>query len=236
MQYSRCTYQFRIISICLQDNKVPQLHETVGPNWYSQIVYPKARTAVRNATSAIVSDLVYTSEGRIAIRDAIEKDLRHFEEQGILIDTNVRNLEFKNPKFIAKLEAKASAAQNEEIERRLALGAQQEAIKVANIAEGAKQKRIKEAEATREELRLKGEGNRLRLEEEAKGILAVAKSKAEGTRLQVLAYGSGKTYASVKWAESIGPKFQVYGVPVGAEGTTTIMDIAGTLSGMGTAK
>jgi hypothetical protein len=100
------------------------------------------------------------------------------------------------------------------------------------FGEGQKLKRIAEAEANREELKLEGEGQRLKQEEEAKGILAIAKAKAEGTRLQVNAYGSGATYASVKWAESIGPDFKVYGVPVGAEGTTTIMDLAGKLSGM----
>jgi hypothetical protein len=109
----------------------------------------------------------------------------------------------------------------------------QEAIKVANIAEGQKQKqkRIKEAEAEKEELRLQGEGKKLRDIEIAAGNLALFKAKAEGTRLQVLAYGSGDTYASVKWAESIGPDFQVYGVPTGAPSTSSIVDLNSVIQG-----
>jgi regulator of protease activity HflC (stomatin/prohibitin superfamily) len=219
--------------IGLRDAAVPQLHETIGTNWYREVVYPRARTAVRNATSAQLSEVIYTNSGRMAIRDAVALDLKDLEARGILITTNVRNLQFKNPAYVAKLEQKAAAAQDEEIQTRLAEAAVQEAVKVTNIAEGAKQKRIKEAEAAAQEQLLQGQGLRDRKVEEAKGILAIAEAQAEGTRLQVMAYGSGETYASVKWAESIGPKFQVYGVPVGAPGTTTIMDIAGTLSGMG---
>lgn len=222
--------------IGLRDAAVPQLHETIGTNWYREVVYPRARTAVRNATSAQLSENIYTNAGRMAIRDAVSEDLKDLDTRGILITVNVRNLQFKNPAYVAKLEQKAAATQDEEIQTRQALAAVQEAIKVENVAEGQKQKRIKEAEAAAQEQLLQGQGLKDRKLQEAEGILAIAQAQAEGTRLQVLAYGSGDTYASVKWAESIGPKFQVYGVPVGAQGTTTIMDIAGTLSGMGTKK
>ena len=219
--------------IGLRDADVPELHETIGTNWYREVVYPRARTAVRNATSAQLSEDIYTNSGRMAIRDAVSSDLQDLDDRGILITVNVRTLKFQNPAYVQKLEQKAAAAQDEEIQTRLAEAAIQEAVKVANIAEGLKQKRIKEAEAAAQEQLLQGQGLRDRKVEEAKGILAIAKAQAEGTRLQVLAYGSGDTYASVKWAESIGPDFKVYGVPVGAPGTTTIMDIAGTLSGLG---
>jgi regulator of protease activity HflC (stomatin/prohibitin superfamily) len=222
--------------IGLTDAQVPQLHETVGKGWYRQVVYPRARTAVRNATSGQLSEVIYTAAGRNAVRDAVALELASLKGRGFDITVNVRNLKFVNQDYVAKLEQKAAASQDEEIETRLALAAIQEAIKVANVAEGAKQKRIKEAEAAAQEQLLAGQGLRDRKVEEAKGILAIASAEAEGTRLQVMAYGSGDTYASVKWAESLGPKFQVYGVPVGAAGTTSIMDIAGTLSGMGTRK
>lgn len=233
--------------IGLQDAAVPQLHETVGHDWYEQVFYPRARTAVRNATSAQLSEEIYTSEGRQRIRDAVAVDLEPLRGQGLNYTVNVRSLQFKNPQFVAKLEAKAAADQDEEIQRREAKAAEQQAIKVANVAEGQKQveikkaeannaKRILEAEAHKEELRLQGEGQRLQQEEQAKGILAIAKAKAEGTRLQVLAYGSGETYASVKWAENVGPNIKVYGVPTGAEGTNSIMDLTGALSGMAALK
>ena len=218
--------------IGLEDKRVPNLHETVGRNWYEEVVYPRARTAVRNASASQVSEVIYTAQGRAAIREAVDNDLADLRERGFLITTNVRNLQFADQEFVNTLNRKAKADQLEEIERREAKAAEQQAIKVANIAEGEKQKRIKAAEAQREELRLKGEGERLQKEEQAKGILAIAQANAEGTRLQVLAYGSGETYASVKWAESIGDNIKVYGVPTGAEGTNSIMDLTGALSGM----
>jgi regulator of protease activity HflC (stomatin/prohibitin superfamily) len=218
--------------IGLIDAMVPSIHESVGVNWYKQVVYPRARTAVRNATSAQLSDDIYTAEGRGLIRASVDTELADLLPRGYNITTNVRNLKFVDEDFISLLEDKAKAGQQEEIQSRLAMAAIQEAIKVENIAEGNKKKRIKAAEADKQEQILAGEGYRLRKEEEAKGSLAIYEAKAEGTRLQVKAYGSGETYASVKWAESIGPKFQVFGVPTGAEGTTTIMDLAGKLSGM----
>ena len=228
--------------IGLEDSKVPMLHETVGKNWYKEVVFPRARTALRNATSAQVSEEIYTAAGRAAIRNAVQEDLSTLADRGFLITTNVRNLQFVNKQFVATLERKAQADQMEEIERREAKAAEQQAIKVANVAEGAKQKVIKEAEASnarrvleaeaqREELRLEGEGLRLKQEEEAKGILAIAQARAEGTRLQVNAYGSGETYASVKWAENLGPNVKVYGIPTGSPGTTSLMDLNGIVNG-----
>jgi len=228
--------------IGLEDSKVPQLHETVGRKWYEEVVYPRARTAVRNATSAQVSEDIYTSDGRKAIRDAVQAELEPLREKGILLSTNVRSLQFANQAFVATLERKATADQLEEIERREAKAAEQAAIKLANVAEGQKQKVIKEAEAEkerkirlaeaqREELRLQGEGQRLQQEEQAKGILAIAQAEAEGTRLQVQAYGGGETYANVKWAENLGPNVKVWGIPTGSPGTTNLMDLNGIVKG-----
>lgn len=70
-----------------------------------------------------------------------------------------------------------------------------------------------------------------KLSQQPKGILAIARAKAEGTRLQVQAYGSGETYASVKWAENLAPKLKIYGIPTGAPGTTSLMDLNGMLQG-----
>jgi hypothetical protein len=55
--------------------------------------------------------------------------------------------------------------------------------------------------------------------------------RQEGTRLQVQAYGDGKTYASVKWAENLAPKLKVWGVPTGSPGTGTMVDLNGMLKG-----
>lgn len=216
--------------IGLDRNVVPDLHNTVGKDWYDQVVYPAARDAIRQASSSEFSADVYTSEGRTRIVGYADQVLQEkFTHRGINITTNLRDLSFLNEQFVQTLEQKSIAAEQEDIQQRLAAAAEQEAIKIANIAEGQKQKRIKEAEANKEELRLEGEGERLKQEETALGILAIAKAKAEGTRLQVLAYGDGKTYASVKWAENLGPNVKVYGVPTGAPGTNTLVDINGVL-------
>ena len=220
------------LEIGLSDAKVPVLHEKVGYDYFDQIVYPALRSGVRNATSTQNSDQVYTGAGRAAIQDSILTALSgKFTEYGIDVDVNLRDVTFTNQKFVATLERKAVAAENEVIKKRDAAAAEQEAIRVANIAEGAKQKAIKEAEAKSRSAALEGIGLRKKLEQEAKGNLAIARAKAEGTRLQVQAYGSGKTYASVKWAENLAPKLKVYGIPTGAAGTTSLMDLNGMLQG-----
>lgn len=220
------------LQIGLIDAKVPNLHETVGPNYFDQVIYPAARSITRANTSKLLSDEIYTGEGRERVQKGIEEALKaKLEPIGIRVAVNLRDIEFNNKQFVKSLEDKADAAQKVIIERRNAEKAEQLAIGVANTAEGAKQKVIKEAEAERERLKLLGEGERLQQEEQAKGILAIAKANAEGTRLQVLAYGSGDTYASVKWAEHMGPNVKVYGFPTGAPGTSSIMDLNGIMKG-----
>lgn len=220
------------LEIGLIDKEVPALHERIGHNWYEQMVFPALRASIRNTTTYHLSDIIYTADGRRDIQNRVQDELReHVSGYGIKIAVNLRDINFKNTDFIAALEEKAKAAQRVVIEQRNAEAAAQSAIKVTNIAEGEKQKRIKAAEAEREELRLQGEGERLQKEEQAKGILAIAKAQAEGTRLQVLAYGSGLTYASVKWAENLGPNVKVWGVPTGAPGTNTIIDLNGLVKG-----
>lgn len=218
------------IQLGLLASAVPDLHSTVGRDYYDQIVYPAIRSTVRNKTATQLSDKVYTGEGRTVIQNEIQETLVHkLDPLGILVETNLRSIGFTNQDFIRTLEDKAKAAQQVTIAERNAERTEQEAIAVKNKAEGEKQKSIKEAEGERERLRLLGEGERLQKEEQAKGILAIAKAEAEGNRLQVLAYGSGKTYASVRWAETLGPNVKVLGYPLGAEGTTGLFNLNGIL-------
>jgi len=220
------------LQIGLIDKNVPTLHESVGKDYFNQIVYPAARSIVREHTSRQFSDEIYTGKGREIVQAGIQKDLKDkLTPLGIRVEVNLRDVQFTNAEFNKSLEDKAVAAQRVTIEERNAEAAIQVAKGVENTAEGQKQKRIKSAEADRQERILKGQGQRLQKEEEAKGILAMAKAKAEGTRLQVLAYGSGKTYASVKWAENLAPKLTVWGVPTGSPGTGTMMDLNGMLKG-----
>lgn len=220
------------LEIGLEGNNVPNLHTTIGPDWYNQVVYPNVRSAVRNIVPSQSSDEVYTNVGRMAIQNGIQKELKtKLAETGIDVIVNMRAIDFTNGDFIAVLEKKAIAAQNVEIENRNALAAEKSAIKMANIAEGEKQKVIKEAEAEREKQRMDGEGKRLQKEEDAKGILAIAKAEAEGTRLKREAYAGagGAELVQIAWAENLGPNVKVYGFPTGAPGTNSFMDINGLM-------
>lgn len=218
--------------VSLDYQKVSLLHQQIGQSYYDQIVYPSIRAAVRNATATQPSDAIYTGTGRAGVQAMITGILKgKLDKYGIYAIANLRDVTFENQDFVQTIEAKAKAAQAVEIARNRAAQAEQDAIKVANKAEGEKQKSIKEAEASAETMRLEGIGERQKKEQQAKGILAIAKARAEGTRLQVNAYGSGRTYASVKWAENLGPNVKVWGVPTGAPGTSSLMDINGIIQG-----
>lgn len=214
--------------ISLQHDRVKDLHSLIGRDYYERVVSPAASAAIKDALPTQLSDMVYTDDGRRFIQGSVVDALavKQVGERGIIAYLNLQSIEFLNPAFVQVLERKASAAQLEEIERREALAAEQAAIKVANTAEGAKQKRIKEAEAQREELRLNGEGERLKQEEIAKGILAVKQAEAEGQRLLVNAYGSNPDIvAQIEWARNVGKNITVYGIPTGSPGTQSMLDV-----------
>ena len=232
--------------IWLTHNTIPELHESVGRNYYDEIVFPAARTAIRTATGSVVSDVIYTDEGREIVRERIDTMLNEkLNERGINVLTNVRKIDFVNKQFVQLLEQKAGAAQKVIIEERNAKAAVNIAIKVANTAEGEKQKVIKEAEAskqktvlaaeaTREEMRLTGEGSKLQKEEEAKGLLAMKLAEAKGRRALADALGGegGARIVEIEWAQNLGPNVKVYGFPTGSPGTTSVMDVNGFMDGI----
>lgn len=221
------------LSIGLDAGRVQSLVQNVAADWYEEIVLPKARGTIRTATGSVLSDAIYTGAGRVLVQDAIQADLKGLDSYGIRVEVNVRDIEFTNEDFVNTLEAKAKAAQQEEIQRRLAAASAQEAIKVANIAEGQKQKAIKEAEANREAQRLAGEGKRLRSEEEAKGNLALALAEAKGIEAKnnALEGSGGERMVQLEWARQLGPNVKVYAVPTGSPGTASLLDLNGVLKG-----
>jgi len=222
------------MEISLISTAVPNLHERIGTDYFNKVIYPAFRSVSRNSISTEKSDVVYTGEGRTRIGALIEKVLNEkLNKNGIKIVVNFRKLDFVNKSFIQTLEKKAVAAQQEEIQRRLAVAAEQEAIKVANVAEGQKQKTIKEAEANAEKARLQGLGERQQKEEVAKGILAVGQAEAEVVRLRNEAMNGpgGDKIVALAWAENLGPNVKVYGIPTGAPGTASMMDLNGILNG-----
>lgn len=225
------------LEISLDASMVKDLHSLIGRDYYNRVVEPAARASIRDALPTQLSDEVYTDEGRRFIQDSIIADMveKQVGSRGIITSVNLQEVRFTNDDFLNILEAKAGAAQQEEIERRNALAAEQKAIAVENTAEGEKNRRIQLAEAGKEELRLEGEGQKLRDEAAAAGRLALAKAEAEGRQLLVNAYGGGAagaaTVVGIAWAENLGPNVKVYGVPTGAPGTTTLVDLNSVLQG-----
>jgi regulator of protease activity HflC (stomatin/prohibitin superfamily) len=213
---------------------VPNLHKQVGPSWYEQLVAPRLSSAEQASTSGIPSAQIYTQKGRDSAQLYLTTRLqRELLPYGIRINANVKDIDFTNPKYLAAIERKAVAEENEVAATREAEVAVQDAIKKANDADGEKQKRIKAAEAQREERRLAGEGSRLAKEEEAKGNLALAKAEAEGIRLRndALNGSGGDRIVQIEWARNLGPNVKVYAVPTGAPGTASMMDLNGMLKG-----
>ena len=222
------------LEIGLDSTKIPTLHTRVGSDWYTRVVLPAFRAEMRNAPASYLSDEAYTGIGRRAIQEQVQANLaKRYTEDGIRIVVNMRALQFTNKDYVNTLEEKAKAAQKVIIEQRNAEAAAQSAIKVANNAEGEKQKTIKGAEGEREKQRLEGEGERLKKEQQAKGILAIKLAEAEGARVLTAAYaGAGARYvAQIEWARNLGPNVKVWGVPTGAPGTSSLMDINGILQG-----
>lgn len=210
--------------IGLSDAGVPELHETIGRDYFDEVVYPAARAAIRTATANKLSDEVYTGAGRAAIQvELIEGLQTKLESQGIRITANLRDIQFQNQDFVNTLERKAKAAQEEVIQLRLAEAAKQEALKVQAVAEGQKFKTVQEAEARREQLKLEGEGERLKQEEIALGILAVGQAEADVIKLKAnaLVGSGGQLYRDIEVLGGLGEAVEFYGVPTGAPETST---------------
>ncbi len=219
----------------LLDHGVPGLHENVGQAYFDQVVYPAARSAIRNTTSTKSSDEVYTGIGRAEVQAELDRVLSSkLEPMGIRITANLRDVTFVNEDFVKVLERKASAAQEEEIQTRYAEAAVQEAIKVKNAAEGEKFKREQAAQAKqievelaataeRERLILQGQGERLQQEERAQGILAVGQAEADVIKLKAnaLAGSGGDAYRDIQILGGLGESVEYYGTPTGAPGTST---------------
>lgn len=222
------------VEISLKGDNLPQLHDQIGKDYYQQVIYPKLRSGIRNIAGTVKSDDIYTGEGRLVIQNTLQKLMQdRLTPVGILIQVNLRDVQFVNAEFVRTLEKKAIAGQQEEIERRNAAAAQQQAIRVANIAEGEKQKRIKAAEAGAEELKQQGIGQRELKQQNALGILAEGEAKAKVIELKnnAMAGPGGDRIVAIAWAENLGPNVKVWGVPTGAPGTASMMDLNGLLNG-----
>lgn len=218
------------LQLGLDPKHVPQLHQEMGQDFYTLVIHPALLSIIKSKVPSQPSDEAYTMKGREAIEKSINDELtERYGKDGIVAVFNLKDLTFVNKAYVGILEAKALASQKIQVETRLADAAVKEAQKVSNIAEGAKQSRIRAAEADKEEQRLAGEGKRLAAEENAKGILAVATAEATGTRLrrEALSGAGGQELVSIEWAKNLGPNVKVYAYPTGAPGTSAFFGLDG---------
>jgi len=210
--------------IGLIPEQVPWLHENVGQGWYNDVFYPAAIKAIKDSSAMLSSDEIYTGEGRTTMAEHIQATLEStLEGYGIRFETNLRDVVFENAAFLATLEEKARAAQQEEIQRRNALAAKQEAIATQNRAEGEKFAVEQRAQAEKIKLQLEGEGEYLKQSEIAKGILAVGNAEAEVIKMKAnaLTGSGGELYRDIQVLGGLGESVEFYGVPTGAPGTGT---------------
>lgn len=208
--------------IGLLDSGVPELHETIGSDYFTQVVYPAARSAIRTASANKLSDEVYTGAGRAAMQIELTDGLQsRLESSGIRINANLRDITFLNSDFVSTLEEKAKAAQQEEIQRRYAAAAREEAIATQNRAEGEKFKVEQQAQAERIRLREQGTGQREQQEEIALGILAVGQAEADVIKLKASALvgSGGELYRDIQVLGGLGESVEFYGIPTGGEGS-----------------
>jgi hypothetical protein len=164
------------LEIGLVGTFVPTLHKDMGPNWFENVVYPSAITEIREATASVKSDEIYTGKGRAEVQALATRALSDkYAKSGIRISVNVRDVTFTNKAYVTLLEQKAGASQQEIIQTRQAAAAVQEAIKVANIAEGQKRGSWRSCEA-------RGPGGRGRRAYGAARMGQAAWSEREGVR------------------------------------------------------
>jgi prohibitin 1 len=217
----------------LKSNEVPALHQQVGQNYEDQIILPQIRSEARLAIGAYAAEEIYQGK----VRDEIQTEVRRKLSLALskypaiqINDTLIRNFTF-SPEFEKAIERKKLAAQEVEINKNLALAAEENAKKVEADARGGKLQAIQVAEGAAQAVKINAEAERYKLEQEAIGKLAGYKADAEGKRLQAEALGGGKNVVALKFAEMLSPTLKIVGVPVGAN-STSIMDLNGVFKGL----
>ena len=218
----------------LNSNEVPALHQTVGPDFESQIILPQVRSGSRIAIGEYSAEQMYDGKIRSEIQDSIKTrlvaSLKAYPAINIQ-DTLMRDFRFQNADFQRAIEAKKLASQTVEVNKNRALAQEQEAKRVEAEASGLKLKAVQEAEGRAQSVKIEADAQRYQLEQEAAGKLAIYKSEAEGKRLLAEALGGGQNVVALKFAEQIPSKLQIWGIPVGQQ-STSFMDVSGIFQGM----
>ncbi len=133
----------------LAPQQVPQLHQSVGPDFLAKIIRPASQALVRNVIARYSAIGVY-SEQRGEIQEAIKRELGDLmSSEGIVLQSLLlRNVEFSN-EFQSAIEAKQIAEQEK----------QREVFRVEQ-AELIKERMIVKAEGEAQSIELKGQAVR----------------------------------------------------------------------------
>jgi len=212
--------------ISLDQLRVFELHQEVGPGYYTKVVLPTLRSLPRIEMGRYGAEKLYTGEVKEKVQkntvDALNKDL--YEKYGIHADgAYLKKVAFA-PDFTSKLEDKAKAFQDIEINKRRAEAEEQEAKRKENVALGAKLAAIQEANGQKVSNILRADGDKQSKELIAKGNLAIALAEAQGikARREALSGLGGPELVSIEWARNIGPNIKVGLLPTGSPGTVSL--------------
>ena len=217
----------------LRANEVPLLHQQVGPNYESQIILPQLNSEARLTIGEFSAEQIYQGLVRDAIQEKVkEKLIKSLSTYPAIQIQNALLRHFKfSPEFEKAIEEKKLASQRIEINKNLALAAEENAKKMEADARGEKLKIIQGAQGDAEAKHINADAEKYRLEAIAAGNLANFKAEAEGKRLLTEAMGGGQNVVALAFAERIPDKLQIYAYPVG-EHSTSIMDVSGLFKNM----
>jgi regulator of protease activity HflC (stomatin/prohibitin superfamily) len=211
---------------------VPQLHQAVGKEYLDQALRPTARSTIRNYLGMYTADNIYSGEIRIKVQDAITNAMnKSLNGIGInVVSILIRTFEFSEA-FESKIEEKALAAQEVEVNRNKVKAAEELAKKLEAESKGKRLAMVQEAEGIAQKKRLEADAWRYEQEQQAKGILAVALAEAEGKGKLAEALGSGDNVVKLEFARRIPDKLQIWGIPTGQE-SSSFMDLSGVFKNM----
>ncbi|MBU1625969.1 hypothetical protein KKB18_01225 [bacterium] len=211
---------------------VPQLHQNVGPDYLNQTLRPTARSTIRNYLGMYTAENIYSGEIRMKVQDQILESLnKSLNVIGINIaSVLIRSFDFADA-FEKKIEEKAIAAQEIEINKNNVKAAEELAKKMEAEARGKRLAVVQEAEGYAEKKKLEADADRYEQEQKAKGMLAMALADAEGKGKLADALGGGENVVKLEFARSIPDKLQIWGIPTGQE-SSSFMDLSGIFKNM----
>ena len=217
----------------LEKAKLYRLHDNPGPDYENQLLLPTMLSFSRIELGKYSAEDIYQGAVREEMQEKIKSAMNEFLNPYHIIinEALLQNFAF-SPEFEKRVEEKKLAAQQVEINKNYVLAAQEEAKRKEAEAEGGKLAAIKEAEGKAQSQKIAADANRYAKEQDAKGILAIKLSEAEGQKKLAEALGGGQNVVALRFAEELPEKLQIWGVPTGGGDSSSFMDLSGIFGGM----